>query len=126
MTQDTEFGNNWENFIKMVLQQLDIPSREQIDDLHARLDKLEQLLYQQQPGAERKKRKPKTSRPRSATAIVLDIIADHPKGIQFKTIKTATGFEDKKLRNIIYRLDRMGEIHRLRRGVYQKNNRNQP
>ena len=120
MTQNTELGTNWENFIKMMLQRLDIPSKEQIDDLHARLDKLEQLLYQKQPGAGRKKKKPQTPRPRSASAIVLDIIADHPRGISFKTIKTATGFEDKKLRNIIYRLDRMGEIHRIRRGVYQK------
>jgi predicted transcriptional regulator of viral defense system len=47
------------------------------------------------------------------------MISRYPEGIDFKTIMKTTGFEDKKLRNIIYRLDSLGKIERVRRGSYK-------
>jgi Fic family protein len=118
MTENTELGTNWEGFIKILLHRLDIPTQEDINNLHTRLDKLEQLIYQKQPGA--KKEKPqKAAKRKSASAIVLEVIANHPKGTNFKTIKAATGFDDKKLRNIIFRLDKIGKIQRASRGIYK-------
>ncbi len=104
--EQTDFGVNWENFIKILLHRMDIPTREDIAHLHARLDKLEQLIYQRQPSAQ-EPGKVKTPKKKSASAIVLEIIGNHPEGTDFKTIKAATGFDDKKLRNIIFRLDKM-------------------
>ena len=119
MVEKPEFGTNWESFIKMLLSRLDIPTKEDIGLLHTRLDKLEQLIYQKQPGA-KKETQQRTAKRKSASAIVLEVIANHPQGTNFKTIKAATGFDDKKLRNIIFRLDKIGKIQRVNRGIYKK------
>ena len=119
MTEQNEFGANWEGFVKILLNRLDIPTKEDINILHNRLDKLEQLIYQKQPGVKRDTLRRPAKR-KSASAIVLEVIANHPDGTNFKTIKAATGFDDKKLRNIIFRLDKIGRIQRVNRGIYQK------
>lgn len=118
MSHNVDLGTNWEGLIKTLLQRLDMPTKEDINHLHARLDTLEHLIQQKQPGTKRQPRK-KTSRRKSASAIALEIIAGYPDGVDFKTIMDATGFEDKKLRNIIYRLDSLGKIQRVRRGTYK-------
>ncbi len=115
----SEHGTNWESFIKMLLGRLDIPTKEDISFLNGRLDKLEQLLYQKQP-ITKNGRNRSVARRKSASSIVLDVIANHPEGTNFKTIKAATGFNDKKLRNIIFRLDKIKRIERVRRGIYKK------
>ena len=119
MTENTETGANWEGFIQTLLHRLDIPTKEDILNLHGRLDKLEQLIYQEQPAGKKARQKRKTTR-KSASAIVMEIIANHEQGTNFKTIKAATGFDDKKLRNIIFRLDKIGKIQRVTRGIYKK------
>ncbi len=119
MTENTELGNNWEGFVKTLLHRLDIPTKEDINNLHDRLDKLEQLIYQKQPGAKKQTRR-RAAKRKSASSIVLEVIANHPKGTNFKTIKAATYFDDKKLRNIIFRLDKIGKIQRVNRGIYKK------
>ncbi|WP_022665529.1 hypothetical protein [Desulfospira joergensenii] len=119
MQENTELGANWEGFVKMLLHRLDIPTRGDIHDLHARLDKLEQLIYQKQPGV-RKETVQKTAKRKSASSVVLEIIANYPEGTNFKTIKAATGYDDKKLRNIIFRLDKIGKIEKVKRGIYKK------
>lgn len=117
--EPTDFGANWENFIKMLLHRLDIPTKEDIANLHARLDKMEQLIYQKQPSG-KGGGKPRAPKKKSASSIVLEIIGNHPEGADFKTIKAATGFDDKKLRNIIFRLDKIKKIQRVSRGIYKK------
>jgi len=119
MIKKPEHGTNWESFIKMLLDRLDIPTKEDIIFLHGRLDKLEQLLYQKQPAAKSRRTRP-AGRQKNASSIVLNVIANHPKGTNFKTIRAATGFDDKKLRNIIFRLDKTKRIKRVKRGVYKK------
>jgi len=117
--EQNDLGANWESFIKRLLHRLDIPTREDIAHLHVRLDKLEQLIYQRQPSGSGKG-KPRTAKKKNASAIVLEIIGNHPEGTNFKTIKAATGFDDKKLRNIIFRLDNIKKIQRVSRGIYKK------
>ncbi len=118
MVENLEQTTNWEGFIKLILNQLDIPTNEDIGFLHGRLDKLEQLLYQKQPTT-RKQMKKAAPKRKSASSIVLEVVANHPKGTNFKTIKAATGFDDKKIRNIIFRLDKIKKIKRIRRGIYK-------
>jgi len=48
----------------------------------------------------------------------LEVIKRFRKGIGFADIQAITGFEDKKLRNIIYRLHKMNKIVRKSRGLY--------
>lgn len=118
MSHHMDLGANWEGVIKTLLQRLDMPTKEDIHQLHARLDTLEQLIQQKQPGTRRQPRK-KTVKRKSASSQVLEIIARYPDGVDFKTIMDTTGFEDKKLRNIIYRLDSLGRIERVSRGAYK-------
>lgn len=119
MVEALKTDNNWESLIKLFLSRLDIPTKEDINQLHTRLDKLEQLLYQGKPmaGGNGAGGSPKR---KSASSIVLDVVANHPEGTNFKTIKAATGFNDKKLRNIIFRLDKIRRIVRVKRGIYKK------
>jgi len=117
--EQTDLGANWESVIKIFLHRLDIPTREDIAHLHARLDKLEQLIYQKQPPG-KDAGKTRVAKKKSSSAIVLEIIGNHPGGTNFKTIKAATGFDDKKLRNIIFRLDKIKKIQRVTRGIYKK------
>lgn len=118
MTGNFEQSANFENLIKFLLQRFDIPTKKDINLLHSRLDKLEQLLYQKQPNTGKQARKP-VARRKSASSIVLDVVANHPEGTNFKTIKAATGFDDKKIRNIIFRLDKIKKIKRVKRGIYK-------
>jgi hypothetical protein len=118
MAEALKNSNNLEGFIKLFLSRLDIPTKEDINLLHGRLDKLEQLLYQGQPSAGNSG-KDNSGRRKSASSIVLNVIDNHPEGTDFKTIKAATGFNDKKLRNIIFRLDKIKKIERVKRGIYK-------
>ena len=54
----------------------------------------------------------------SASSEVLALIAKHKSGIRFPALKKKTGFGDRKLRNIIFRLKKLGEIESAARGLY--------
>lgn len=118
MVEKEEQETNWEHFIKMLLNRLDIPTKEDIVFLNSRLDRLEQSFYQKKPEKPRPEKPPKGRK--SASSIVLEVIENHPKGANFKIIQAATGFNEKKLRNIIFRLDKIKKIKRINRGSYQK------
>jgi len=55
----------------------------------------------------------------TATDQVLKIVNRSKKGVDIATIKKKTGFEDKKLRNIIFRANKEGKIQRAERGLYK-------
>jgi len=118
-TSDT----NWENFVRTLLNRLDIPTKADIAVLHGRLDKLEQLLQKRPAAARTVKKKKAAAKPaprENASSIVLGVIAEYPEGTDFKTIQAATGYDEKKLRNIIFRLDKIKRIERVSRGIYKK------
>jgi DNA-binding transcriptional regulator PaaX len=49
---------------------------------------------------------------------VLDTIKNSKEGIGFAQIQAKTGFDEKKIRNIIFRLNKKGKIKRKSRGIY--------
>jgi hypothetical protein len=51
---------------------------------------------------------------------VAKIIGRSRKGIDIPTLKKKTGFEERKLYNIIYRLKKEGKIQSISRGIYTK------
>jgi len=112
----------WENIVQNIMKRLDIPTRKEINRLNAKLDRLEKVLYQKQSGNDLTHGAGHELPPRSkiASTVVLEIISAHPNGTNFKTIKEKTEFNDKKLRNIIFRLDRTKKIKRIKRGIYKK------
>jgi DNA-binding transcriptional regulator PaaX len=48
----------------------------------------------------------------------LDAIKRSKQGIDFAAIQANTGFDEKKIRNIIFRLNKTGKIKRKSRGIY--------
>jgi predicted transcriptional regulator of viral defense system len=47
------------------------------------------------------------------------MIRKYRAGLDVGRLKARTGFEDKKLRNIVFRLSKQGRIERTGRGVYK-------
>ncbi|MBI9092665.1 MAG: hypothetical protein JEZ12_25895 [Desulfobacterium sp.] len=55
----------------------------------------------------------------AASDKVLEVIQAQEEGADFKKIKAETKFDDKKIRNIIFRLHKLGQIEKVKRGVYK-------
>lgn len=109
--------------VKFFIRQYHIPTTKDVEKLMARMDRLEQVIKASgaakvRPGA-KENVKGKTSRAgMTASDTVLNIIKPFNEGVGFAEIKARTGFDEKKLRNIIFRLDKIGKIRRKSRGVY--------
>jgi hypothetical protein len=54
----------------------------------------------------------------TATDKILTIIKRSKKGVDVPTLKKKTGFDDKKVRNIIFRASKEGKIKKSGRGIY--------
>jgi hypothetical protein len=61
--------------------------------------------------------KKKTAQP-TATDQVLNIIKRSKKGVKTATLMTKTGFDLKKVRNILQRTYKQGKIKRVGKGIY--------
>jgi len=113
--------------VKFFMKNYSIPTKRDVDMLVARLDRLESLVKTAM-GFGRGRRAigsgaPAGKAPRRKTATtasdtVLETISKFKKGAGFAEIQSKTGFGEKKLRNIIFRLDKLGKIKRVSRGIY--------
>ena len=54
----------------------------------------------------------------TATEQVVNIIKRSKKGVDVPTLIKKTGFEDKKIRNIVFKASKQGKIKRAGRGIY--------
>jgi len=54
----------------------------------------------------------------TATDHILQIVRRSRKGVDVPTLKVKTGFDDKKVRNIIFRASKEGKIRKIGRGIY--------
>jgi len=54
----------------------------------------------------------------TATDQILGIIKRFKKGVGVPTLKEKTGFDDKKVRNIVFRASKEGKIKKSGRGIY--------
>ena len=54
----------------------------------------------------------------TATEQILKIVGRSRKGVDVPELKAKTGFEDKKVRNIIFRASKEGKIKKIGRGIY--------
>jgi hypothetical protein len=115
----------FDTMVKFFIHQYNIPTKKDIEKLHARLDRLEKLIRTSQRKTTRrgldKTGAVKTKRGKdalTASDLVYGIIKRSKKGLKISDIKLKTEFEDKKLRNILFRLHSLGRIKRLSRGIY--------
>lgn len=94
-------------------------------DVQKMLDRLEREQAARRPRAKAKVkalRRPAARRPAKATAsdTVFEIIRRSRKGISMSALKKRTGYNDKKLRDIIYRLKKHRKVKSEKKGVYVK------
>jgi predicted Rossmann fold nucleotide-binding protein DprA/Smf involved in DNA uptake len=121
-----------ESFVKKTeqsLSRLKFPTRSEFDDLVKRVEGLEKIVKGKKTtakGVRAKKTKASTRKRTPAgrktqttdSDKILQIIKRHPAGIDVPRLKTRTGFQDKKIRDIIFRLNKKGNIKRVGRGLY--------
>lgn len=113
---------SFDAMVKFFIQQYDIPTKKDVAKLAERMDRLEKLIRASAiagKGGSLSANKPKSSRSvLKSIDIVFDVICKFDEGIDFEGIKAATGFDDKKIRNIIFRLHKLNKISRKSRGIY--------
>ena len=111
---------SFDAMVKFFMQNYNIPTKNDVDRLMARLDRLENLLRTSITAGHYASETRAVPRKTSLTAIdiVYDTIKQSRKGLGFAEIQTRTGFEEKKIRNIIFRLNKIGKIKRKSRGIY--------
>jgi hypothetical protein len=115
------------------LVRLKMPTRKEFNQLIKRVEALEKAVKGRKQSTRKTARPVKaskkavakkrpSSRPRSQVTDsekVLKVIRKYRAGTDVGTLKARTGFEDKKLRNIVFRLSKQGQIERTGRGVYK-------
>ncbi|OQX17949.1 MAG: hypothetical protein BWK80_38830 [Desulfobacteraceae bacterium IS3] len=125
-------SHSFDAMVKFFMQQYDIPTKKDIEKLITKLNHLELVLTGGTPSSQpaapakqkaekspvKKKTAPVGRSKMTASDTVLQVIKDARQGIGFNEIREKTGFEDKKLRNIIFRLNITGRIKRKERGIY--------
>ena len=115
---------SFDAMVKFFMMNYDIPSRKDIQKILIRLDNLETLIrnssYFQKSGrfiaGEGKGRNSRSVK--TAFEVVYDAIKSFEHGADFAEIQVKTGFGEKKIRNIIFRLNKYGRIKRKNRGIY--------
>ena len=108
---------------KQILRDQGFLTRKDLEKLNAKIDRLEWAVKKagasKAAAAEPKRATRGTGlRRASATSAVLEAVQRSKKRVTFAALQKKTGFEEKKLRNIIFRLRKLGRIQRVGRGLY--------
>jgi hypothetical protein len=111
---------SFDAMVKFFMQNYNIPTKKDVERIMARLDRLENLLKAAMAGGGYPVKRQVGPRKNAVTAVdlVFNTIKRSPQGLSFAGIQAKTGFGDKKIRNIIFRLNKIGKIKRKSRGVY--------
>jgi len=114
---------SFDAMVKFFMRNYEIPTKKDVEKLMERLDRIEQFLRTSSGRQTRasSRRAAGAAGPKAvltASAQVLEIIKRYPDGAGFAEIQARSGFEDKKLRNIIFRLNKLNQIRSKSRGIY--------
>jgi hypothetical protein len=110
---------SFDAMVKFFMQYYNIPTKKDVEKLIERMDRLEKVIKESELYG--KGGHIPASEPRSAATssdMAFEVIKRFKKGVEFSEIQERTGFGEKKLRNIIYRLHKMKKITRKSRGIY--------
>ena len=115
---------NLDDLVKAFLDNYNVATRSDVDKILKRLDRLENQIRRSAakkvPATKGKKKKAAAGkRGLKAFEKVFASIRKRRKGASVADIKKDTGFDDKKVRNLIFRLNKMAKIQRVGRGVYK-------
>ena len=110
---------SFDAMVKIFMRQYNIPTKKDVERLMAKLDRLENLIKQSAVSPDNAGvRMGRNRTAMTAIGVVLDAIKRSKQGIDFAAIQAKTGFDEKKIRNIIFRLNKIGKIKRKSRGIY--------
>jgi hypothetical protein len=118
---------SFDAMVKFFMHTYNIPTKKDVDKLMNKLEQIEKQLKSTGRIAKRgrqvsiKNNQGKKVKGRSgSTAVnqVIEAIKGFKQGAGLPDIKEKTGFDEKKVRNIIFRLNKNGVIKRPSRGVY--------
>jgi hypothetical protein len=118
---------SFDAMVKFFMHTYNIPTKKDVDKLMNKLEQIEKQLKSTGRIAKRgrqvsiKNNQGKKVKGRSgSTAVnqVIEAIKGFKQGAGLPDIKEKTGFDEKKVRNIIFRLNKNGVIKRQSRGVY--------
>ncbi len=110
---------SFDAMVKFFMQNYNIPTKKDLKRLMIKLEQLEQTILRiSDESARGNRRITRGKSVMTASDNVLEVIKRFKQGVGFSEIQARTGFEEKKLRNIIYRLNKMGKIARKSRGLY--------
>lgn len=113
---------SFDAMVKFFLHQYGIPTKKDFEKLVDRLDQMEKFIREAASFGRHNKSSGLhgggTGADTSASEIVLSVISKSKEPLGIPEIREKTGFGDKKLRNIIFRLHKIGSIARKQRGRY--------
>jgi hypothetical protein len=111
---------SFDAMVKFFMQAYNIPTKKDVDRMMVKLDRIEKMLRTSGVVGPYTVKSRISRRKTTLTAIdiVYDVIKRSRKGLGFSDIQAKTGFGDKKIRNIIFRLNKIGKIKRKSRGLY--------
>jgi hypothetical protein len=120
MTRKKGKSVSFDAMVKFFIQNYNIPTKNDLDKLQVRLDQIERLLRSGSARGRATAKNKGADKNGAVTALdpVFDIIQKAPEGSSFKDIQNKTGYDDKKIRNVIFRLNKMEKIKRKSRGIY--------
>jgi len=103
---------SFDAMVKFFMRHYDIPTKKDVAGLMTKIDRLETLIKSKSaPGKSKRSAKaaPKIGQTSSLTSsdMVMGVIKKSRQGADFAGIQAETGFGEKKLRNIIFRLNQM-------------------
>jgi hypothetical protein len=120
MTRKKGKGISFDAMVKFFMQNYNIPTKKDVDRLMAKMDRLENLILAGMASGGYPLKGKMGQRKHAVTAVdmVFETIKRSRKGLGFADIQAKTGFGEKKIRNIIFRLNKIGKIKRKSRGIY--------
>jgi Fic family protein len=120
MTRKKGVANKPDVLAKFFIKHYKIATQKDLAKLNTRLDRIENQLKLNSSGKNFpvKYKVPHSNSKITSTDIVYDLIKHSKKGLKFAEIQAQTGFKDRTIRNILYRLHQNGIIQRKSRGVY--------
>lgn len=118
---------SFDAMVKFFIKHYNIPTRKDIERLMTKMERLEAMvkdttLRAKAVGSGARDIKGRLQSGRSgmtASDAVLEIIKDTgDEGASFSEIQDKTNFGEKKIRNIVFRLNKLEKIQRKNRGIY--------
>ena len=112
---------SFDAMVKFFMHTYNIPTKQDIDRLNQRLDRIERLIVNAIPAKNRRNNSARGAQKAPAETAadqVVEIVRRYKDGVGFAEIQLQTGYGAKKLRNIIFRLNKIGKIKRKSRGIY--------